>query len=159
MRFFVFPLLLAIFAVSCSSNTPQSRIEKNPRIFRALSTSEQALVEAGKIQDGMSPGAVFLAWGPPDGRAEGEKEGKRYEQWTYDSLSPVVIQSAWGGWGPGWGWGGWGGWNRAGIAGPGWGPWGWNNGLATDVAFIPQTSSWVNFVNNRVDGWQLGRPQ
>lgn len=157
--FLLFPLL-AVCAVSCSTNTPQTRIEKNPRIFDSLNTADQALVEVGKIQNGMTPPAVFLAWGPPDGRAEGEKEGERFEQWVYQSLSPVVVQSTWGGWGPGWGPGwGYGGWRRGGLAGPGWGPWGWNNGIATDIAFIPETSSWVKFVNNRVESWQRGRVQ
>ena len=143
--------------MSCSSHTPQSRIEKNPGIYRSLKTAEKALVEVGKIQNGMSPPAVFLAWGAPDGRAEGQKDGDRYEQWVYRSLSPVVVNSGWGGlggggWGPGWG----GGWQRGGLGGAGWGPWGWNNGFATDVVFIPRTSSWVKFVDNRVESWQLG---
>lgn len=158
MKIFLFLPLLALFGVSCSSNTPQTRIEKNPKIYRSLKEAEKALVEVGKIQNGMSPAAVFLAWGPPDGRAEGEAKSKRYERWTYQTLSPVVMQSAWGGWGPGWGgWGpGW-GWNRGGIGGPGWGPWGWNSGVGADIAYIPQTSSWVKFVNNKVDSWQLGQ--
>jgi hypothetical protein len=151
---FVLPLL-AFLAVSCASNTPQSRIEKNPQIFRSLSEAEKALVEVGKIQNGMTPPAVFLAWGPPDGRSEGESNGKRYEHWLYRSLSPVVVQSAWGGWGPGWAWGPGCGWYRGGIAGPGWGPWGWNNGVATDIAYVHRTSSWVIFVNNRVESWEL----
>jgi hypothetical protein len=155
MKTFLFLSFLAFFAVSCtSSRTPAARIAKNPKIFRALKPEQQALVEVGKIQTGMTQPAVFLAWGGPDRRAEGEKNGKRYEQWIYNSLSPVVVQSAWGGWGgPGWGI------RRGGIAGPGWGPWGWNGGVGTDVAFIPQASSWVKFVNGRVESWQRGRPQ
>ena len=137
---------ITFFAVSCSSNTPQTRIEKNPKIYRSLTEAEKALVEVGKIQNGMSPPAVFLAWGSPDGRAEGESKGNRYEQWVYRSLRPVAVQSTWGGWGPGWrGWGGW-------------GPWGWSNGIATNITYIPQDSSWVKFVNNKVESWQLGDP-
>ena len=95
--FFVLPFL-ALFAASCSSSqTPDSRIAKNPKIFRALELEQQSLVEVGKIQNGMTPAAVFLAWGGPDRKAEGEKDGNRYEQWIYNSLSPVVLQSAWGG--------------------------------------------------------------
>ncbi len=162
MKTFFFLSFLAFFAVSCSSSrTPAARISKNPKIFRALKPEQQALVEVGKIQNGMTQPAVFLAWGSPDRQAEGEKNGKRYEQWIYNSLSPVVVQSAWGGWGGGWG--GWGGpgWGirRGGIAGPGWGPWGWNGGVGTDVAYIPQASSWVKFTNGRVESWQRGRPQ
>ena len=162
MKTFFFLYFLAFFAVSCtSSRTPTARIAKNPKIFRALKPEQQALVEVGKIQNGMTQPAVFLAWGSPDRQAEGEKNGKRYEQWIYNSLSPVVVQSAWGGWGGGWG--GWGGpgWGirRGGIAGPGWGPWGWNGGVGTDVAYIPQASSWVKFTNGRVESWQRGRPQ
>lgn len=152
MKFLPFLSLATLFMVSCSSNTPQSRIQKNPKIYRSLKTAEQALVEVGKIQNGMSPAAVFLAWGPPDAKSEGESKGKRYEQWVYQSLSPVVVQNAWGGWGGGWGRG----WGRGPFIGPGWGPWGWNGGFGTDIAYIPRTSSWVKFVNNRADSWQLG---
>lgn len=167
MKLLIFPLV-AFLAVSCSSNTPTTRIEKNPKIFRSLSASEQSLVEVGKIENGMSPAAVYLAWGAPDRQTEGQKDKKRYEQWIYNSLSPVLVQSAWGGgwggwggpgWGgPGWGWGG-GGFRRGGLAGPGWGPWGWNQGFGTDVAFVPTPSSWVKFVNGRVDSWQRGTRQ
>jgi hypothetical protein len=147
--------LLAFLAVSCGSNTPTTRIEKNPKIFRALNISQQSLVEVGKIENGMSPAAVFLAWGSPDRQSEGQEDKKRYEQWVYNSLSPVVVQSAWGGWGGG-GWGG-GGFRRGGLAGPGWGPWGWNQGIGTDVAFVPTPSSWVKFIDGRVESWQQGR--
>ena len=161
MKVFLLLPLLAFFVVSCSSSTPTTRIEKNPKIFRSLSISQQSLVEVGKIEDGMSPAAVFLAWGSPDRQTEGQKDKKRYEQWIYDSLSPVVVQSAWGGWGGygyGYGWGGR-GYRRGGLGGPGWGAGGWNNGIATDVVFVPTASSWVKFINGRVESWQRGRPQ
>ena len=57
------------------------------------------------------------------------------------------------GWGPGWGI------RRSGIAGPGWGPWGWNGGMGTNVAYIPSASSWVKFINGKVESWQRGRPE
>lgn len=156
MKIFFFLPFFALFAASCSSSqTPGSRIAKNPKIFRALELEQQSLVEVGKIQNGMTPAAVFLAWGSPDRKAEGEKDGNRYEQWIYNSLSPVVLQSAWGGrgWGPGWSV------RRSGIAGPGWGPWGWNGGIGTNVAYIPSASSWVKFINGKVESWQRGRPE
>jgi len=159
MKTLLFLPFLALFAVSCSnSRTPAARIAKNPKIFRALKPEQQALVEVGKIQNGMTQPAVFLAWGSPDRQAEGEKNGKRYEQWIYNSLSPVVVQSALGGWGGGWGGPGW-GIRRGGIAGPGWGPWGWNGGVGTGVVYIPEASSWGKFTNGRVESWQRGRPQ
>lgn len=159
MKVVFFLPFLALLAASCtSSQTPKARIAKNPKIFRALTPEQQSLIEVGKIQNGMTPAAVFLAWGNPDREAEGEKNGNRYEQWIYNSLSPVVVQSTWGGWG-GRGWGpGW-GVRRSGIAGPGWGPWGWNGGMGTNVAYIPSASSWVKFINGKVESWQRGRPE
>ena len=156
MKLFLLVPFLAFFVVSCAHETPQKRIERNPQIYRSLNEAEKALVEVGKIQKGMSPAAVFLAWGSPDRRAEGQSEdNKRYEQWVYETLSPVVVQSAWSGFGP-YGFGpGW-GWRRGGMIGPGWGPWGWSNGLSTDIAYVPRTASWVRFINNRVQSWQLG---
>ena len=79
MKVLFFIFFLGLFATSCSSSqTPGARIAKNSKIFRALKPEQQSLVEVGKIQNGMTPAAVFLAWGVPDREAEGEKNQSRH---------------------------------------------------------------------------------
>jgi uncharacterized protein YceK len=51
----------ALTLAGCS--TVQTRISGHPEIYQSLSTSDQALVSQGKIRTGMSPNAVWLAWG------------------------------------------------------------------------------------------------
>ncbi len=72
---------LALFAAGCS--TVDSRIKQNPAAYANLSASEQALVRQGRIDEGMSPEAVYLAWGSPGETARGSVKGRRFEEWRY----------------------------------------------------------------------------
>ena len=58
--------LLAVVQVSCQSVTPADRIGANPVMFRTLTPEQQALVQQGRLCEGMSKDAVYLAWGNPD---------------------------------------------------------------------------------------------
>ncbi|MGE9268714.1 MAG: hypothetical protein ACQKBY_11505, partial [Verrucomicrobiales bacterium] len=78
--------------VSCAS-TPLDRIEKNPAIYHDLTSTEQSLVRQGRIAKGMSPKAVFLAWGHPDRQIEGSDEKSRFLRWDYTSLEPIVYHN------------------------------------------------------------------
>ncbi len=53
----------ALILASCS--TTETRISGHPEIYQSLSPRDQALVSQGQIRDGMSPNAVYLAWGSP----------------------------------------------------------------------------------------------
>ena len=99
----------ALALASCSSSTPQSRIEKHSEIYNELSVREQELVAQGQIEEGMAPGGVFLALGSPDNRLEGSSEGTRTMRWDYTSLTPIYTSSFYGGFGYGGGFGGFGG--------------------------------------------------
>jgi hypothetical protein len=72
----------AIVLTSCS--TPETRISDHPEIFQTLSPRDQELVKAGKIREGMSQDAVWLAWGIPDQKATGVAHGKSVETWIYN---------------------------------------------------------------------------
>ena len=71
----------ALTLASCS--TVQSRISGHPEIYQSLSPSDQALVSQGKIRTGMSPNAVWLAWGSPDRKVIGNMRGHSTETWIY----------------------------------------------------------------------------
>jgi hypothetical protein len=72
----------ALILTSCS--TTETRISEHPDIFQALSPRDQALVREGRIREGMSLGAVWLAWGTPDQKASGIARGRRVETWIYN---------------------------------------------------------------------------
>ena len=161
--FYLLLPVIALITVSCSSNNPTTRIEKNPEIFRKLSTTHQALAEGGEITKGMSPEAVYIAWGRPDNKTEGQDEKKRYQQWTYNSLSPVFVNNVGFGYGRGFGRGRFGrrGFGRRGFHGGGgfYGGGFYNRGyggFGSSVAYVSRPSSYVRFSNGKVDTWQRG---
>jgi hypothetical protein len=141
----ILPTLLAGLAIcSCAPTTPQARIEKNPAMFAALGKKEQELVRQGQLSAGMSPDAVTLAWGPPDQRFEGSKNGKHTERWDYAGSRPVYSSNYFGGFG--YGFGGY-GYGRYGYSGLGW-------GLGPQVEYIPYRVASVWFTNHRVESWE-----
>src|SRR5213592_2959615 len=81
-------LVLAASAfVLTSCSTTETRISDHPEIFQTLSPSDQALVKAGKIREGMSQNAVWLAWGAPDQKATGVARGRPVETWIYNEYT------------------------------------------------------------------------
>jgi len=68
-------------------STTETRISDHPEIFQTLSPNDQALVKAGKIREGMSQNAVWLAWGVPDQKATGVARGKPVETWIYNEYT------------------------------------------------------------------------
>ncbi len=72
-------LLLA----GCSTSTVASRKLERPAAYAALTPEQKQYVDAGQIRVGMSPDAVFLAWGAPDQIVQGESEGGLTTHWVY----------------------------------------------------------------------------
>ena len=75
----------ALILTSCS--TTETRISNHPEIFQTLSPRDQALVRAGKIREGMSRDAVWVAWGTPDQKATGTARGRPVETWIYNEYT------------------------------------------------------------------------
>ncbi len=129
---------LVLSLVSCQSATPASRIAENPVLFRSLPQEQQTLVQQGRISEGMSQDAVFLAWGAPNNAPfVGQKDGKNITRWVYTYQEPVMTTPAWGGayWGPhGW-------YEPAFYAGP-------------TTVYVPRTAATVLFENNKVVSWE-----
>ncbi|MDQ8192399.1 hypothetical protein [Roseibacillus persicicus] len=144
---FILPLaslLTVLLFTSCGSTNTASRIEKNPQIYNSLTTREQELVSQGQIEEGMPPGAVFLALGEPDRRLEGQSEGKSTMRWDYTGLYPVYSNSFYGHFGSGYG-----RYGRSGRYG--------SFGIGPTIDYVPVRSSTVWFENDKVRSWERVR--
>ena len=76
-------LLLTFALAGCT--TISTRIQEHPQAFQSLSPTDQALVQQGKIREGMSREAVYIAWGAPGVRVPGRNRGHIVETWVYDA--------------------------------------------------------------------------
>lgn len=128
--------------VSCASVTPADRIRENPAMYSNLPPAQQALVQQGRICNGMNQDAVFLAWGMPNDRPLVGQAGKEnFEKWVYTRMRPVMVDR------PYWG----------GFYGPGyWGPY-WGGGW--DTAYVPEVCATVTFEKGKVTGWERQTPR
>ncbi len=126
---------VSLWLSGCVS-TPSMRIEENAAVFQNLPTAEQQLVSQGRIVEGMSQQAVFLAWGYPNvAPIRGQKEGKSYERWVYVTSVPSHTMTVWDA--PLWGYPGY-----YMSAGP-----------STVVQYRDEIQRSVSFVNGRVTEW------
>jgi len=133
--------LVSILLASCANQTPQTRIEQNPKILASLPASQQKAVQSGSIIEGMTKNAVFLAWGNPDKKYENFSEGKKTEKWLYTKLRPVYSQRVSGVFGYGYR-----NYRYRGFY-PGF-------GLGTTVSYLPAPAASVIFTNDKVSSWQ-----
>lgn len=136
--------LACLAFASCAPSTPQARIAKSPETFASLNKKHQSLVQQGQLGTGMPAEGVLLAWGAPDQRFEGSKNSQRTERWDYSTLRPVYPIGHFG-----YGYGShYGPYGRHFHSGVGYGP---------EVAYIPERTASVWFINNRVDSWERVR--
>ena len=94
----------AFLLSSCA--TTDYRISRYPQLYQSLSPDEQALVQQGRIREGMSQDAVFLAWGSPEQRMVGRSRGRPVETWIYTTSYPGYSPYYGAGFGYGYGYGG-----------------------------------------------------
>jgi hypothetical protein len=156
MKKFLAALCTGLALSSCVPSTPQTRIQQNPRLFSSLSSNQQSLVQQGQLCRGMSPDAVFLAWGRQSGSFQGSKDGKLTERWDYAGTQPVMTTSVYSTYGYGYG----SGYGRYGHGRYGYGRYGGpvvGVGIGPEVAYIPYRYASVWFVNQRVDSWERAR--
>ena len=78
-----------LLLVACS--TIDSRIKEKPEAFASLSPQNQALVQAGRIREGMPKTAVYIAWGAPDHVRSGSRNGHPFEAWIYTTIKTIWI--------------------------------------------------------------------
>lgn len=150
---------VSFFLAGCT--TIETRIAERQEAFRSMSPNDQALVQQGKIREGMSQDAVYIAWGPPSQRVPGRYRGSNVDTWVYDATAagdypgPFYYGYPYG-YGIGAGYFGYGGGFRHRFH---------RGGLFYDPFFDPYFYSHANIVrypertvsfqNGRVIGWQF----
>lgn len=87
------PLFMALVLSGGCALTPQSRIDKNPAAFSALTPEQQERVKAGKIGVGFDESSVRLALGEPDRIIERETAEGLTQVWLYYTLVPGYVSN------------------------------------------------------------------
>lgn len=130
-------LCVATVLVACAPVTPSERIAENPVVFNSLPPAQRILVQQGRIEKGMSPDAVLLAWGAPNSEPiYGQKNGHKTERWIYKGYEPVTVMSN--------------------SVGPYVGPYGWYDPVypTSSTAYIPTQDAYVEFIDGKVSEWE-----
>ena len=148
MRKLFIALSAGLLCASCVPSTPQERIQQDPRKFAALPPEHQLLVHQGQLARGMSPDAVYLAWGRPSGVFQGSKNGQLTERWDYAGTYPVQVSNFYGSYN--YGYGGYGHHGHYSYSGVGF-------GVGPEYAYMPYRIGSVWFINHRVDSWERAR--
>jgi hypothetical protein len=161
-------LSLTFLLAGCS--TVETRIQENPGAYQRLSPNDQALVQHGRIREGLSRDAVYIAWGPPSQRAEGRMRGSAIETWIYYDTSVGDYAGPYGYGGYGGYFGGYGGFGYGYGYGGGWGYRGHHRGgyggrfyydpffdpyFYNRVSVLRYPERTVSFQNGRVIAFQL----
>jgi hypothetical protein len=154
MKYLIVVALMSLLHFSCAPSTPQARIDQNPAAFQQLGKKHQELVRQGRIAGGMSQDAVLLAWGSPDQRFQGYQNSRSTERWDYSASRPVYTNQFAGGFGGFGNCGRFGGFGRFGH--PGFGDFGYM-GFGPQITYVPYRVATVEFINNRVNSWEMGR--
>lgn len=128
----------SLLLVACSSTTA-SRIKANPAVFNELPAQYKNAVQEGRVEEGMPPAAVFLAWGHPSSVSSGKVNGKDTTNWLYSSLAPVTTPAPffWSGgyWGPY--------------------PYYYNRfGYYNNTTYVPVNTGFVQFTNGKATSWE-----
>jgi hypothetical protein len=133
----------AVVLSACAASTPVTRVAQAPQLYEPLSSAQKQAVMEGRVVEGMSPDAVYLALGRPDRVIRGSDNGRPFEQWRYTELQPVYRTGISMGYGYGYP-----RHHGRGYYDPGWVSW------DTGPEYIPVTSVVVRFSRNRVTGWE-----
>jgi hypothetical protein len=75
--------LLLVFA-GCASSSVQSRKHERAAVYAALPAESKVMVDQGQIAVGMSPDAVYIAWGAPAQILQQENQDGATTTWLYE---------------------------------------------------------------------------
>jgi hypothetical protein len=142
-------LLVSAFILASCAAPVERRITQNPVMYEGLTSPQKVDVRSGKVREGMSKDAVFLAWGRPTRIHTGMKDGKALERWNYTNYEPTYNTSI----GFGTGFLGWGRDN---------GPcfWGINDPFyfgGYNMNYVPVEGKSVEFLDGKVSGFSMPR--
>ncbi len=146
------------FSILAGCTTIDTRIAERQQAFQSMSPRDQALVQQGRIHEGMTQDAVYIAWGPPSQRLPGRNRGAIVETWIYDATAagdyPGPFSYGYG-YGYGLGYGYFGGYRHRFHRGgffydPFFDPYFYNH---ANIVRYPERT--VSFQRGRVIAWQL----
>ena len=89
MKTIAFLACAIVLAFTSCASPLQRRLERNPALFAKLSESHRASILAGRVEEGMTKDAVFLAWGRPSRVTGGKRAGQSFERWNYTGYEAV----------------------------------------------------------------------
>ena len=75
--------VVAVIALASGCETPRTRAQARQSAFTKLSAADQRLVLGGKVRDGLSADAVYIAWGEPDEKRALTTGKESAERWRY----------------------------------------------------------------------------
>lgn len=84
VAFRVFVIVGILLSGACASS-PAARIQEKFAVFQRLSTTEQALIRQGEIEEGFTADMVYMALGRPSSTERIPTGG---EKWTYRNYYP-----------------------------------------------------------------------
>lgn len=76
-------LLLTVLLAGCATSSIESRRRERATGYAALSPEFKALVDQGQIRRGMTPDAVYIAWGKPAQILQQEDQRGHVTFWLY----------------------------------------------------------------------------
>jgi hypothetical protein len=76
-------MFVALTLVGCASSSIESRRRERASAFATLPPETQALVNEGQVRRGMSPDAVYIAWGKPSQVLQQEDQRGLVLFWLY----------------------------------------------------------------------------
>ncbi len=76
-------LSLAAILAGCATSSIESRRRERASSYEALSPEFKTLVDQGQIRRGMTPDAVYIAWGKPSQVLQQEDERGAVTIWLY----------------------------------------------------------------------------
>ena len=151
---FLTAALAAVVLSSCAGTNPASRVAQYPAMMETLSPEHRTMVLQGRVEEGMTRDAVYLAWGRADNITRGSEGGRQQEIWRYTTLRAIHHTTI--GFGLGFGYGGFGRRGRYGRNGC-YGGWYGDPFMETGPEYVPVTSAVVRFRNGRVTAWESAR--
>jgi hypothetical protein len=84
---FVLIWVCCLLAAGCATSNVQTRKQERLSAYTALSPEHREFVDQGKIKVGMSPDAIYIAWGAPSEVLENETAQGHTTIWIYHGQS------------------------------------------------------------------------